>query len=558
MNNKELIKIILKNKNMSFQDLENLEKDLYCSFLKKNLSLKFLGMNLSLRFETLTEVDNAITPEIFSQIEEIKLSFSDKRHSSGSYYTNKFLINNIINEKEIFNKKIIDPSAGSGNFLINILLKLSDKFKSKYDLLNYFKNYIFYNDLKEESINVFKKRLILISVDKFNQVLNEDDILLLKDNIYNKDFLLDNFNEKFDIILGNPPYLGTKSLGKEYNKKIKETYGFTDDLYALFIYKSINLLKENGFLSFVTSSTYFTISTKSNLRNLLINNGLYKIIINDDKNFDILTKTATFFLEYKNGINDVLLFKESKKEINYFNKLTKKELALNNKITFSEKNEVHFLFEESRKVYEKYKNELSTAKKLDIFKNTEKYKEIIKTSKVVPLGLIAYVVTGIDFKGNNNSSLYNLEKNGKYNIIENENDIAYILSKEDFINGLKEKKYIKAIKGSENLFIKWNKEHFNFLKNIKAPLRNLSLYGDSDILCYQTSNYKFNIVDKNTICINTAGSGFIKLLNSKLISLDEIKIQIDNKEFKKYIKENINNSLCLTTNDLKYIPIIIN
>ena len=30
--------------------------------------------------------------------------------------------------------------------------------------------------------------------------------------------------EKFDYILGNPPYVGIKAIDKEYSKKLKEAY----------------------------------------------------------------------------------------------------------------------------------------------------------------------------------------------------------------------------------------------------------------------------------------------------------------------------------------------
>lgn len=311
MNNKELIKILSKNKTLTINQIDQIEIVIYDQFLnKKNIfNIDFLGLSFNIAFEKLNEENNAITPEIFSYFEELKLAIKDNRHSSGSYYTNKFLVNTVLNEKDIYNKKIIDPSAGSGNFIINLILKIIDKFKTKDDLISYISEYVFYNDIKEESINVFLKRLNLVTVDYFNRELSEKDLTIVKKNIYNKDFLLEEIDNKFDIIIGNPPYLGTKSLGKEYNQKIKERFGFTDDLYSLFIYKSLDLLNYNGFLGFVTSSTYFTISTKYHLRNKLIENGLYKIIINDDNNFNILTKTATLFLRKNNDISNISLFK---------------------------------------------------------------------------------------------------------------------------------------------------------------------------------------------------------------------------------------------------------
>lgn len=57
----------------------------------------------------------------------------------------------------------------------------------------------------------------------------------------------------------------------------------------------------------------------------------------------------------------------------------------------------------------------------------------------------------------------------------------HVLSIQNGINIELGKKYISTIKGKDRLFIKWDKEHFDYLKGIKASLRNLSLYGDSDL-----------------------------------------------------------------------------
>ena len=43
-------------------------------------------------------------------------------------------------------------------------------------------------------------------------------------NIYNKDGLNIDWETKFDIIIGNPPYVGHKLLTKEYKQFIMDKY----------------------------------------------------------------------------------------------------------------------------------------------------------------------------------------------------------------------------------------------------------------------------------------------------------------------------------------------
>ena len=128
-------------------------------------------------------------------------------------------------------------------------------------------------------------------------------------------------------------------------------------------------------------------------------------------------------------------------------------------------------------------------------------------------------------------------------------------TKFDFINGLSNKKFIPAIKGNDFIYVLWSKEHVDYLKRIKAPLRNIRLYGENEKIYCKTSDYTFHKVDKNTLCINIAGSCFIMPIIN--LSLDYILKQITKEGIKKYIQQNINNSLCLTPNDLKRIPIRI-
>jgi hypothetical protein len=87
-----------------------------------------------------------------------------------------------------------------------------------------------------------------------------------------------NSNPGFDIIIGNPPYVSTKSVTDEDKKDFLTKYGFADDLYYHFIVKSISLLKKKGVLTMITPDTYFTTLTKKNLRESLVKLNLSSIV----------------------------------------------------------------------------------------------------------------------------------------------------------------------------------------------------------------------------------------------------------------------------------------
>lgn len=77
-------------------------------------------------------------------------------------------------------------------------------------------------------------------------------------------------NPGFDAILGNPPYISTQSSSDfAYRKGLEYLFNFVDDLYVIFIFEGFNLLKWGGRFGFIISDTFFTLSTKQRLRELL-------------------------------------------------------------------------------------------------------------------------------------------------------------------------------------------------------------------------------------------------------------------------------------------------
>ena len=213
-------------------------------------------------------------------------------------------------------------------------------------------------------------------------------------------------------------------------------------------------------------------------------------------------------------------------------------------------------FKDSYALYHQYKKETHTAKSLMKFKETKEYQDIMANHNIVPLGFIAYIATGVDFKGQNSTTIFSTE-NSKYNIIDNNGEIKENPSIDEIRQGLSDNtKYIPAMKGKERVYVRWDKEHLSFLRSIKAPLRNLTLYDGLDSIYCKTSTYEMQIISGNMLCINTAGACFIKPFVDG-ITCETILSQIHSPKYKEFLKKNINNSLCLTPNDLKMLPIAL-
>ncbi len=83
------------------------------------------------------------------------------------------------------------------------------------------------------------------------------------------------FKDKFDIVIGNPPYVIVASddpLKPLYDQNYVVAGGGKRNLFHLFFEKGISLLKGGGVISFITPDTFLAGNDTSNLRKFFIDN----------------------------------------------------------------------------------------------------------------------------------------------------------------------------------------------------------------------------------------------------------------------------------------------
>jgi len=200
-----------------------------------------------------------------------------KKHT-GSFYTPAeivdFMVSDAIskiNYKQNIYIKILDPCCGGGYFLICIyekLIEMAKELKLENPEQHIINNNIFGFDTDNTAVLITKIELYERSG-------------VLSDNILEKDFLLSE-NTGFDIIIGNPPYMGHKVLSEDYRRKLSSKYDdvFRDkgDISYCFIKKSVNSLYEGGILQFFTSRYMLEALNGKGIRNFLSKNFIDKII----------------------------------------------------------------------------------------------------------------------------------------------------------------------------------------------------------------------------------------------------------------------------------------
>ena len=149
---------------------------------------------------------------------------NSKRENNAAYYTNKFILNEIFKELPSIEKDVItilEPSVGIGNFLPFIFKKYEETKEVNIDVV----------DIDANSIEILRELVAKIDVP--------DNIHI---NYINADFLLHDFDKKYDIVVGNPPY---KKLTKE--KKLLAKYKIdasnrdTNNIFSFFIEKAMRI-----------------------------------------------------------------------------------------------------------------------------------------------------------------------------------------------------------------------------------------------------------------------------------------------------------------------------
>lgn len=280
-------------------------------------------------------------------------------------------------------------------------------------------------------------------------------------NLQLQDYMYNDWNNKYDGIICNPPYFkfhdyDNKNILKEIEEKLSfQLNGFTN-LYTLFLLKSISQLNENGRAAYIVPSEFLNSDYGKNVKQYLINSKLLRhiLIIDFEENaFEDALTTASILLFAKD---------DNFEKVNFTTISTLNDLEAFQQII------VNYPNNQNKNSYN-IENLDATIK----WRNYYQKQNSLKYKFLVPFSNYGKVVRGIA-TGDNDYFVFNLEKAKQFGISENYLMPCITKSTDITKSFFTQTEFEKLATENRNVFL------FNAVKPMDDKIENYIKKGESE------------------------------------------------------------------------------
>src|SRR5699024_9945643 len=141
-----------------------------------------------------------------------------------------------------------------------------------------------------ESNSNTEDQFSLFDISKGNSVDESGQLNLFKHLLVQYKWLMN----KYDVVVANPPYMGSSFMSERLSKYAKSLYKQTKgDLFAMFIDRIFKFTKDKGFSANVTMQSWMFLSTYNEFRKFIVNNyGITSMVHMDNGVMGIAFGTA--------------------------------------------------------------------------------------------------------------------------------------------------------------------------------------------------------------------------------------------------------------------------
>lgn len=267
-----IISKLSSSKNLDFEEVyeEYIKNDLKEIFEFDYFFWSIFHKELFKKIHTKIQNSEYVKQDLFSNIYQ-EIFLPDTRHKIGEFFTPSILVQKMVEDVYIIGTKILDPSCGSGNFLVNTIIRILDSPASTLTKSKAISN-VYGFDINPLAIMITRINIFLLLLEYFNvenYQIPEINIFLIDSlfpELYEAETKINirNLYNSFDLVIGNPPWLTYKDLYiKDYQIKVRELSGRLGikpssqyithiELAAVFFYAiPLKFLKKAGKIFFV-------------------------------------------------------------------------------------------------------------------------------------------------------------------------------------------------------------------------------------------------------------------------------------------------------------------
>ena len=220
--------------------------------------------------------------------------------NTGAYYTPEklacFIYSHIKNNySQKTSVSILEPSCGDGVFL-----KAIDK------------------STKSKKIFIDAIEISSDALDKAKEITFQNRNL--KTRFLHSDFLHKTIRKKYNLVIGNPPYISKKRLTEEQKNRCQEIHKkaglqnkCSPNIWTSFVIKSSELLAENGIIAFVLPTELLQVKYADEIQKYLYRNfQRIEIVTFKELIFDGVGQDTVILLAYKTAKKKGLYFADTK------------------------------------------------------------------------------------------------------------------------------------------------------------------------------------------------------------------------------------------------------
>lgn len=301
-----------------------------------------------------------VYPYIFSKLNIVKKTDIDKdilgylgvlyeslvpiniRKDFGQFYTkDDSVVEMMVNSVNVLSGKVLEPSCGSGVFLVKVIDKIVKELKSRNysaeEILDYISENIHANDCDSNAIIITEINILASLLPLIIEAKKENPYYVMKKlRITCEDFTKKNmFRKEYSLVIGNPPFVtmyGKRSRNMTEEKRAYfNTFDFVQNkkgnnkfnMSMFFIENGMHVLKKGGQLTYILDIAFLE-TAFIDMRKYIVENYYIHSLVTGLQEFEgVASGQLILHLSNVNSINpNIELMNYETKEIKLVNQAT--------------------------------------------------------------------------------------------------------------------------------------------------------------------------------------------------------------------------------------------